>query len=113
MATRTLADLKIKRAEGILTKTLGLMFKKNVDYGLLIPFRNETAKIKIHSHFVFFSFHAIFLDSEKRIVDVKKNISPFSGQFSPEEPAKYVLEVPADEIDIDEADLRIGRKLEL
>ncbi|MBS3816580.1 MAG: DUF192 domain-containing protein [Candidatus Thermoplasmatota archaeon] len=113
MAKKTLEHLSIKRAEGILTKTLGLMFKKNVDYGLLIPFRNESAKIKIHSHFVFFSFHAIFLDSEKRIVDVKKNISPFSGQISPDKPARYVLEVPADKIDIDETDLSIGRKLEL
>ncbi len=111
MSFTDIHGLNIKVAKSILEKARGLMFRRKVDYALLIPFIGEPRKTTIHSFFVFFDFHAVFLDEEKRVVDIKKNISPFKGGITPDKPAKYVLEIPKGEIDIEE--LSIGERLEI
>ena len=55
---------------------------------LVLPFESRAL---IHSFFVFFPFKAIFLNSKKKIVDVKK-IRPFTI-YKPRKPAKYVVEL--------------------
>jgi|Deesub1362B_J571_1020462.scaffolds.fasta_scaffold00705_2 uncharacterized membrane protein (UPF0127 family) len=48
-------------------KNIGLMFRRDMpdDKGLLL----ELNSAYLHSFFVFFQFHAIFLDRDMRIVD--------------------------------------------
>jgi len=110
MSSGQISDLRIKRADDILQKARGFMFRKKEDYALLIPFGRESKNNSIHSFFVFFSFHAIFLDEEKRVVDIERDIPPFRGGISSDRPARYVLEVPTGEVNIEE--ISIGRKLE-
>ena len=76
-----------------LQKIIGLMFSsKEKAKPLLFQFSKPTA-LAIHSFFVFFPFHAIWLDNQNKILEIRK-IVPFqiniqtNGQFS------KLLEVP-------------------
>ena len=64
--------------------------------GMIFIFEEE----KFHSIWMKdmnFPIDIIWIDSEKEIVDIKKNASPdtYPESFRPNEPAKYVLEVKA------------------
>ncbi|MEF8873669.1 MAG: DUF192 domain-containing protein [Candidatus Thermoplasmatota archaeon] len=109
MATKLPDEVKVKAAKGFFGKALGLMFKRKVDYVLLMEFRNTSKNINLHSFFVFFKFHCIFLDEDKNIVDIEKDVPPFTMGISTEKRAKYVLEIPEGIIDIDE--FSIGGRL--
>lgn len=47
----------------------------------------------IHMWFVFFPINVIFLNSNKKIVDIKQNLKPFS-YYSPKKKARYIIELP-------------------
>ncbi len=86
---------KIKVCDGILSRTLGLMFRLRLasDEGILLVANNESiAQTSIHSFFVFFPFDVFWINEEKKVVD-KKRVYPFSLFLSPKAPAKYVLEM--------------------
>jgi len=75
---------------------LGLMFsRRSKAKNLLFSFDKET-KMPIHSFFVFYSFLAIWLDSEGKIVSVKK-VRPFNFGVSPREKYKFLIEIPLKE----------------
>lgn len=105
-------DLDIRRASSPLSKARGLMFRRRMEKGLLIPLRKESRLgASIHSLFVLFRFDAVFLDKEKRVVDVRKSIKPFRPLIIPKDKSKYVLELPSGkskELDIEE-----GQKIEI
>ena len=44
-----------------------------------------------------FPLDIIWLDSEQKIIDIRSNLQPdsYPKTFSPNQPAQYVLEVPA------------------
>jgi len=70
-------------------KTLrGLMFSKKKNILLCLP---KEKRVSIHSFFVFFPFYAVFLDSQKKVVDIKK-MWPFM-YYKSKKPFKYVLEI--------------------
>ncbi|HYG83369.1 MAG TPA: DUF192 domain-containing protein [Verrucomicrobiae bacterium] len=48
-----------------------------------------------------FSIDVIWLDKDKKVVHIVKNISPdtYPGTFKPKNPARYILEVPAGTVD--------------
>lgn len=55
----------------------------------------EFSKEKIaplHMFFVFFTIDVIFLDKNKKIVEIKENFRPFTF-YNPKNKAKYVLEL--------------------
>ncbi|MBI2079205.1 DUF192 domain-containing protein [Candidatus Micrarchaeota archaeon] len=52
----------------------------------------------IHSFFVFFEFDAIYLDENRKIVDIIRGIKPFTPNISNTSAAKYLLEIPDCEI---------------
>jgi uncharacterized membrane protein (UPF0127 family) len=82
---------KAKVCDTILSKFLGLMFKKNSP-PLLFKF-NKNKKLSIHSLFCK-PFKAIWLDEKKnatKVVDVKNWKFNISGK------GKYLLEIPASE----------------
>lgn len=77
-------------AKTFFEKMNGLMFsgKKNILFML------EREKIfGIHSFFVFFPFDAVYLDSKKKVVDVVRQIAPFTHYLENKTPAKYLLEL--------------------
>ncbi len=111
MVVKLPEGVNVKRVSNPFRKVLGLMFKKEVDYALLMEFVEERKKVTLHSFFVFFDFHCVFLDQEKVIVDIKRDISPFTTGITSDKGVKYVLEVPTHLTDIH--DWNVGDKVVL
>ena len=87
--------IKIKIADDYFKRLIGLMFKRDIDYGLLIVFKYGSA---IHTCFMFFTIDAYFLD-ENRIVIEKVTLKPWKF-YRPSKKAKYVLEVKEKSLDL-------------
>ncbi len=75
----------------------GLMFekKKNFDYAMVfvLPVASRTAA-SIHTFFVFFPIDVVFLDSQKKVIEVAKSVKPFTPIYMPKKPAAYFVELP-------------------
>ena len=80
--------IKIKIADNYFKRLMGLMFKKDIDYGLLIVLKYGSA---IHTCFMFFTIDVYFLD-ENLIVFEKARLKPWR-YYKPSKKTKYVLEV--------------------
>lgn len=68
--------------------------RSKFDFGLI--FKREYESIvgsSIHMLFVFYPINVIFLDSNKKVVDIKKKLKPFTF-YSPKKKAKYIIELP-------------------
>jgi len=87
--------IKIKFAKTFIKKATGLMFskEKNFDYCLIFDMGVES-KIysSIHMLFVFYPILLLFLDENKKIVDIR--IAKPWGFYSPKNKARYILELP-------------------
>ena len=95
--------IKIKYADNYLKRLLGLMFKKDIDYGLLFILKYGSS---IHTCFMNFTIDAYFLD-ENKIIFEKVTLKPWKF-YKPSKKAKYILETKKNYID-----LKKGEKLEL
>jgi len=81
---------KVYFCKGILSKSIGLMFSKKKS----LVFVNEKEKlVPLHMCFVFYPIDVLFLDKEKKVIEIKKNFKPFTF-FNPKHKAKYVIELP-------------------
>lgn len=88
---------KVKFADGFFGKFRGLMLEKeqNFDYALVFDFGNEKKTgASIHMMFVFFPIDAVYLDAEKKVVDVAKGLKPFALNYTPKEKAAFLIELP-------------------
>lgn len=77
------------------SKARGLMFtsrRKYDDKALIFEFSSEV-KRDLHMFFVFYPIDVMFLDSSKRVVELKCGFRPFT-LYSPRRPAKYIVELP-------------------
>jgi len=81
--------MKYQICESIWSKARGLMFSKKKN--LVFVFDKEK-RIALHMLFVFFPIDVLFLDKEKRIIEIKNNFRPFSF-YTSENKAKYVVEL--------------------
>ncbi len=100
-------EQKILRS--VFSKAIGLMFSKRIiDKGLVFVF-DKQMKVDLHMFFVFFPIDVIFLDEDKKVVDLKKEFRPFTIYLSKEK-AKYIIELP--EKTIDKSKTEIGDKIE-
>jgi uncharacterized membrane protein (UPF0127 family) len=77
---------------GILSKARGMMFRKTPK-SMIFAFRKEKI-VPLHMMFVFFPIDVLFIDKDKRIVEIKRDFRPF-GYYSPEREAQYVVEMAA------------------
>jgi len=84
-------DISVKRVS-FFGKFIGLMFRSVKSDNLLFEFRRE-CRLSIHSYFVFFNFLAIWLDDDKRVVEVKM-VKPFTFSVRPKKKFKYLIEMP-------------------
>lgn len=91
-------DLEIAKSVG--KKTKGLMFRKEIasDSGLLMIFGYD----RKHEMWMFgmrFPIDIVFIDKEKRIVDIKHSVRPMGKNpmtwrvYKPKQNCRYVLEV--------------------
>ncbi|MGM5484420.1 MAG: DUF192 domain-containing protein [Nanobdellota archaeon] len=72
-------------------KALGLMFRTGLKRPLIFHFDKEQM-IPLHMLFVFFPIDVLFLDENRKIVEIKKDFRPFTF-YTPEKRAKYVVEL--------------------
>jgi uncharacterized membrane protein (UPF0127 family) len=70
-------------------KARGLMFSKRKN--LIFIFSKEK-RISLHMFFVFFPIDVLFLDKNKRIIEIKKKFRPFTF-YTSKNKAKYVVEL--------------------
>ena len=81
--------MELKVVNSVFGKARGLMFSRKKN--LVFVFDKEQ-RIGLHMLFVFFPIDVLFLDKDKRIVEIKKNFRPFSF-YKSREKAKYVVEI--------------------
>jgi uncharacterized protein len=86
-----LISKEVAFADNIFSKGFGLMFKSRVDKPLIFPFEEEKL-IPLHMFFVFTPIDVLFLDRNKKIIEIKDNFKPFT-YYSPKNKAKYVIEL--------------------
>ena len=72
------------------------MFSKPLKKGnaiVLVSPKQGILETTIHMLFVFFPLDIIWLDKNKKVVDIHKNVKPFTFA-APKKPAKYIIELP-------------------
>lgn len=72
-----------------------MFFRKLKKGEALVLINNEESIVDtaIHTFFVFFPIDVVWLDKNKKIVDFRKNIRPFTPLVVPKKSAKYVVEM--------------------
>ena len=71
--------------------SLGLMFRFPKNDGLLFEFNKEKF-ISLHMLFVFLNIDIVYLDKNKKIVKILKDVKPFTPFIRPVK-CKYILEL--------------------
>ncbi|MFC1728453.1 DUF192 domain-containing protein [Nanoarchaeota archaeon] len=76
----------------VASKSRGLMFRKKiVDEGYVFIF-HELGLASFHMFFVFFPIDMLFLGENKEVLNIKRNVKPFTPRIKSE--ARYVIELP-------------------
>lgn len=83
-------------ADTMLKRAIGIMFRKKLTKPLVFPFSSEQI-ISIHSFFCI-PFDAVFLDKNKRVVELNGNVKPFSF-ITTKRKSHYLVEMPAGSIE--------------
>lgn len=91
---KTIIAKDYKICNDIISKAFGLMFSKPKP--LILIFKREKI-IPLHMLFVFYPIDVLFLDKEKRVVEIKENLKPFSF-YTPKKKAMYAVELPSGSI---------------
>ena len=82
-----------KVCRSIFCKAFGFMFRlKKPEEALIFIFSSER-RADLHMLFVFFPIDVLFLDKNKKVVDIKKDFKPFT-YYVPKAKAMYVVELP-------------------
>lgn len=91
----TILCRKTETMESFWRKAKGLMFRKALprDSGMLFVF-SRPGKSGFWTPFMRFPIDIIFLDSSKRVSDIRENVRPWR-MCRPYYPAEYVLELGA------------------
>jgi len=101
---------KAKYLEHLLPKLKGLMFTLPLVKGrgiVLVASKEGILETMIHMLFVFYPLDIVWLNSNYEVVDFRKMIMPFTPFVAPNNPAKYVIELPHGSI----KHIKIGDKL--
>lgn len=69
--------------------TKKFVLKKN---SLIFKFKLSTPQ-SVHMFFVFYPIDIVFLDKNRRVIDIKSSLQPF-GIYSSWKSAMYVIELP-------------------
>lgn len=84
----TFDNIDIKIADNLLKRFVGLMFKKNIDYGLL--FKNCKS---IHTFFMLDNIDVVACDINDNIIMKYKNVKPWKIIIAPKG-TKNIYELP-------------------
>lgn len=88
---QTIATLKF--ANSYFSRLKGLMFKKKLDYVLLLkPLKSKHKFLSsVHTLFMRFTIDLVFLDKNKKVLETAQ-LSPWKF-YIPHKPANYILEM--------------------
>jgi len=84
---------EITLCTSLLSKARGLMFTKKRDRALVFIYGTD-AKRSLHMFFVFYPIDVLFLDKEKKVVEIRENFRP-STMYMPKHSSRYIIEMPA------------------
>ncbi len=84
---------ELKKVETIGQEARGLMFRRKKKARALLFEFSKPVNLKMHSLFVGFSFFAIWLDKDNKVIG-KKIIRPWRLSVGPKKPFKKLVEVP-------------------
>lgn len=97
-----------KQCRSILSQARGLMFSRKItDSALVFEFGSEKI-CSLHMFFVFFPIDVLFVDTKKRVVEMKRHFKPFT-LYWPRHKARYILELP--DGSIDRSGCKVGSRL--
>lgn len=106
---KTLICKEVKILTTVLQKAIGLMFHRKINNIAYVFIFDIPRKIDLHMFFVFFPIDMIFLDKEKKVIEIKEGFKPFTVYYSKKE-ANYVVELPNKRIK--EAKIELGDMIE-
>ena len=97
-------------ADSFMSRFMGLMFRKDPEKGLILKLPSSRSRrgSAIHMFFMRFPLDIIFLDYDKKVVDMV-SIKPWKT-YTPKSPAKYVIELK--EGSINNYKLEIGDEMD-
>lgn len=90
-----LAD-KVKYCTNTFSRTKGLRFSKSLKEKqaiILVAEKESIRETMIDMLFVFFPIDVLWLNKEKKVVDIRRNVKPFTLIVIPKRPAKYIIEL--------------------
>ncbi len=82
-------NIKVKEAKGFYQRLMGLMFKKNFNYGLLFKKCRS-----IHTFFMLKNIDVVATDENDNIIKIYKNVKPFKVIIAPKK-TKQIYEFPS------------------
>lgn len=88
---------EVKFYDDLFNRTKGLRFAKKLKPGqavILAAAHESQLESAIDMFFVFFPIDVIWLDSDKKVVDVRTNVLPFTPIVVPRMAAQFVIELP-------------------
>ncbi len=92
---RTILSETATACPRLFQKARGLMFRSQQD---LVFIEQKERYIPLHMLFVFYPIDVVYCNSEKRVVEIKENLRPWTF-YSPREKALFVLELKAGTIE--------------
>ena len=96
---------KIKLCNSFFSKLRGLMFSRKLKDNECLILKNASA---IHMLFVFQSIDVVWLNENKKVIDKKEEIKPFTFLIKPKTRAHYVIELPAEKAKL----FKLGNKVD-
>ena len=87
-----MCEVEAERAKSLSRKVLGLILERKI-YPLLFEFTHER-RWSFHTFLVIKPIDFLFIDKNKRVVEIKCRPRPFNFSIKPQKPVKYVLELP-------------------
>jgi uncharacterized protein len=76
--------------EGFISQGMGLMFRPKTNDGYIFEF-NNISNMNFHTCFMFFNIDIIFLDQDKKVVQIARNVKPY--RFINGKNFKYTIEL--------------------
>jgi uncharacterized membrane protein (UPF0127 family) len=83
---------KARLCTSVFSQGFGFMLHKKPDYALVFAFSKERL-VPITMFLVFFKLDLLFLDKNKKVVEIVRGLKPFTG-YTPKAKAQYVVELP-------------------
>jgi uncharacterized membrane protein (UPF0127 family) len=92
----TVVASDVELADTLIRQAIGLMFRKQIlpDYAMVFDMGREQ-HVTIHMMFVSFPIDVAFLDRDRKIINMRRRLNPWTGLATARNPARYVIEMPA------------------